>query len=150
MSHGRFVSFVFLSWGRLVEESLVGRCFFFLFPPFNEFQNPKTAFWPQLPTNKLQRPRLIKKHFPNSFLVLSPELSPGRWQMVHHPLPQTKVIHQLLAGHTSFFFVLFVILLRSKLIMASTCGRKAVVFVFVPTPKYFRERERLFGVLLWG
>jgi hypothetical protein len=27
------VSFVFLSWGRLVEESLVGRCFFLSFPP---------------------------------------------------------------------------------------------------------------------
>jgi hypothetical protein len=97
------VSFVFLSWGRRVA------CWqmFFLFPPFNEFQNPKTAFWPQLPTNELQRPRLIKKHFPNSFLVLSPELSPGRWQMVHHPLPKRKLfISCWLDTHLSFLFCL--------------------------------------------
>lgn len=60
--------------------------------------------------------------------------------MVHHPPNES---YSSAAGWTHIFlFVLFVILLllRSKLIMASTCGRKAVVFVFVPTPKYFRER----------
>jgi hypothetical protein len=44
----------------------------------------------QLPTNELQRPRLIKKHFLNSFLVLSPELSPGSFNVADGPSPLKK------------------------------------------------------------
>ena len=64
----------------------------------------------QLPTNELQRPRLIKKHFLNSFLVLSPELSPGILNVADGPSPWKNLklfISCWIDTHTSFSLFCF-------------------------------------------